>query len=150
MSHYLPIEHWSPRYDEEFFTVKITEKKSLNSQPNLPASLGGNTNHPAVYYCIEVYSKNKKHVCLRRYSHFKWLHEHFLASVRLPKKANGISEADLSLPPTTCPWQIHNEDFLQIRLEGLQDYLREALSLPGFAQEHFVQKFLELENFSVK
>lgn len=149
MSHYLPIEHWSPRYDEEFFTVKITGKEKLNIRPKLPGSLGGNANHPAMYYRIEVYCKSRKHICLRRYSQFKWLHQQLLTSARFDEKntaAGTISQVDFSFPPAPCPWQIHSEDFLQIRLEDLQDYLRDALSQPGFAQRSAMKDFLELDN----
>lgn len=145
--HYLSIEHWSPRYDEKFFTAKMTGKEKLTSQPQpIPEALQGNymKNHPAIYYRIEVYSQQKKHVCLRRYSHFEWLHQRLLL---LPSEDSSSRKNDLSLPPKTCPWQIHNEEFLQNRLEELREYILDALSRPDFARDDAMREFLELNSF---
>mmetsp|Transcript_3018 Transcript_3018/g.3555 ORF Transcript_3018/g.3555 Transcript_3018/m.3555 type:complete len:155 (+) Transcript_3018:46-510(+) len=139
---YLPIEHWSPRYDENFFTVKVKGKEKLTNQPrSIPkVLLGGITkrNHPAVYYRIEVYSQQKMHICLRRYSHFEWLHHRFLSS---------SSELLSLFPPKTCPCQIQNEEFLQNRQEELKEYILDVLSRPNYAGHDAMHEFLELDSF---
>jgi len=138
--HYLSKEHWSPRYDSTFFTTQIVGKELLVVAP--PAGLGGGkSNHPAVYFRIEVFSEHRKHICLRRYSQFKWLHEQL-------KKSPISSQEPLSLPPGQCPWQYPtNDDFLQIRLDALREYLSDVLARPGYARHDAIRLFLELDKF---
>ncbi len=142
--HYLAKEHWSPRYDSTFFTSQLNGKEILDEPPTIPIGLGGKSNHPAVYFRIEVFCEQKKHICLRRYSQFKWLHEQLKSS---PPRAANQEEHDLSMPPGSCPWQVQNEEFLQVRLEALRDYLSDVLARPGYARHPAMRFFLELDKF---
>jgi hypothetical protein len=142
--HYLAREHWSPRYDSTFFTIQITGAEKLTRPPSIPQGMSGKANHPAFYFQVEVFSEQKKHVCLRRYSHFKWLHEVLHTSP--PSEAQHEDEP-LRLPPGSCPWQVQDEEFITTRLDALRDYLRDVLSRPGYARHPAVRTFLELASF---
>ena len=98
---FLSYEHWSPRYDDTFFTIKMDSTELFHSKPppkttstssrnSLPEAesaeqnvvsneeeqCGGNTNFPAYYYKIEVYcSRQPSYVIYRRYSQFHWLYK---------------------------------------------------------------------------
>lgn len=142
--HYLTKEHWSPRYDSTFFTLQLNGKILLDESPPIPVGLGGKSSLPAVYFCIEVFSEHKRHECIRRYSQFKWLHDQLITS---PPNAASHEEHALFLPPGTCPWQKQTEEFLQNRLEALQDYLGDVLARPGYARHPAMILFLELDKF---
>jgi hypothetical protein len=144
--HYLANEHWSSRYDSTFFTNRLTGMEILQQSPMLPDGLyGGKSNFPATYFRIEVFCEQKSHICMRRYSQFKWLHSELMSS---PPKAAHQEEHQLSLPPGTCPWQGQDEEFLQCRLEALREYLSDVLARPGYARHPAIRVFLELEKFN--
>ena len=82
---------------------------------------------------------------MRRYSQFKWLHNQLIAS---PPEAANQEAIPLSIPPGTCPWQKHVEEFLQNRLEALHEYLRDVLARPGYARHPAMQLFLELDKLN--
>jgi hypothetical protein len=142
--HYLAKEHWSPRYDSTFFTMQVTGKELLSSPPPAPDAIDGKDSHPSVYFQVHVFSEQKEHACLRRYSQFKWLHQTLISS---PPPEASHEEHSLSLPPGTCPWQSQDAEFLQVRLEELRDYLRDVLARPGYAKHPAIRLFLELDKF---
>ena len=100
---FLSYEHWSPRYDDTFFTIKMESAELFDSKPppkRLSTSLSrnslseeeasesvvgvsndedigqGNTNFPAYYYKIEIFcSRQPSYVIYRRYSQFHWLYK---------------------------------------------------------------------------
>lgn len=144
--HYLAKEHWSSRYDSSFFTTQVAGKELLSSPPPMPEGMEGKSTHPSVYFRVQVFSEHKEHSCLRRYSQFKWLHQTLISS---PPPEASYEEHALALPPGSCPWQRQDDEFLQIRLEALRDYLRDILARPGYAKHPAIQLFLELDKFEV-
>ena len=127
---YLPKDVWSPRYDTNFYSVKVEgfgRKQSLVPGPNV----GGNSNLPACYYKINVYRGHETKTVWRRYSQFKWLHQQ-------------LHRAS-SFPPGTCPWQKQDDEFCNLRKDELQDYVDAALEQPENARHAAVVAFLELE-----
>lgn len=139
---YLPNDHWSPRYDSAFYTVKVEGKQHFIKPPqNIPRKLAGKSG-PAYYYCVVVYCEHNKRILLRRYSHFKWLFEAIQENPPTEPQLPGA--AMIKLPPGTCPFQRQDEDFAKIRMEELSDFLQELLARPGYASHAAVVAFLEL------
>ena len=129
---YLAYEHWSPRYETTFYTVKIDGCESLQSAPSSSASCGRNSNHPAYYYKLDIFCGHKTRSVFRRYSEFRWLYN------RLPKSNH------VALPPGTCFWYPQDETFAQNRLDQLREFMLDILHQPNFASHPAIIDFLEL------
>ena len=145
---YLPKTEWSPRYDSTFYSVKI-ENKTLISDLHPPCSnsLGGRTNLPAYYYTVTVYREHDKTSLLRRYSQFYNLYQELRRhppNIAADQRTTFV-ETPIHMPPGTCPW-LHrdSEEFLNARMEQLDEFLEDVLSRPGYANHPSVIAFLEL------
>lgn len=141
---YLAYEHWSPRYETTFYTVKVEGFEMLNAAPeNLLKYDGGKSNHPAFYYKLDVFCGHNKRSILRRYSEFKAL----LGDV---PRSNVDDDDRVAIPPGTCfcyPQQ-QQESFAQNRLEQLREFMRHLLQQPTVASHPAVMIFLELDKIS--
>jgi hypothetical protein len=133
---YLAYEHWSPRYETTFYTVKIDGFESLRSAPSTSPSYGGKSNHPAFYYKLDVFCGHSTRSVLRRYSEFQWLFN------QLPRSA------DVVLPPGTCFCYPQDETFAQNRSDQLREFLRDLLQQPTFASHPTVVDFLEINEIA--
>jgi len=165
---YLPKDLWSPRYDGNFFTVKVEGKQKITSESELPSAnetssnnailIGGKTNLPAYYYQVIVYREHEKRTLLRRYSQFKWLYEQLVADP--PPLPASMSDEDqvaavaamaakgrISMPPGTCSlFQRQDDAFAQNRVEQLDSFLQDVLGRPGYASHPACRAFLELSS----
>lgn len=134
---YLVPEHWSPRYENTTFTVKVEQTVLMSSAPSSSSFVGGKSNFPAYYFKVDVFCARKTRSVCRRYSQFQWLYK------RLPRiDDNGELPP---LPPGTCFCQPQNETFAQNRLEQLREFLRDILQRPGYSSHPAVITFLELD-----
>lgn len=94
---FLPEDKWSPRFDKQFYTIRMNKYVSLKGPPTptsddtnskihqfgkddnndccsiLPICNNTKQTYPATYYEIEVLRGNQVHKCLRRYSQFEYL-----------------------------------------------------------------------------
>jgi hypothetical protein len=102
-------------------------------------------NFPAYYYEMTVYRERNSKTILRRYSHFKWLHQQLRRNPPMDAVAVNASANTLSFPSGSCFYQTQDDDFAQARLELLRDWLSDVLMQPGYASHPAVRKFLELE-----
>ena len=139
---YLAHEDWSPRFERTFYTVKMDGFELYTSAlPSDVSNIGGKATLPAYYYKIIVFCGHQRRTLLRRYSQFEWLYSH------LPPSIAQYDEPLIFPPKTPCHFlcQPQNDRFAQIRMEQLQDFLRDILIRRGAAQHDAVAKFLELE-----
>lgn len=158
---FLPEEQWSPRYEKQFYTIRMSKYKIVHSTYEIMAdaenlfrddddddscsSIFGFCNpkkkYPAVYYEIEVRSGTKRHTCLRRYSQF-----HHLCKTLDPRgEMDGLMK---SLPPKTAPF-FHNDtddDFIEERMAGLYSFMRGVLLRQECLNNPLVQQFLRLND----
>jgi hypothetical protein len=144
---YLPEDKWSPRYDKQFYTIKMKIHTTIDN-PLKPVDtfnedtchfLGicRNANAPTIYYSIDVLSGTNHHTCLRRYSQFRQL-----CNKIDPKGALGIRS---KLPPRMGPFLKDTSDFLEYRLNGLHAFLIEVLARQDSVGNSVVENFLELK-----
>ena len=138
---YLEKNQWSRRFDSTFFSFTVDQATLLTEPPQLPATLKGKYNHPAIYFELNVYCENRTVSIQRRYSHFRWL------SQRL-QEANLNAGPLPRLPPGTCPFQKIDEDFLKNRKDELGEFLNDLLTMPGVSQHPYVVTFLSLEELT--
>lgn len=89
---YLVDEDWSPRFEGQFFTVKMEAAELLSSAPASTANpkIGAKSTFPAYYYKIDVFCGYTTRSVFRRYSQFYWLYN------QLPRDN---SEAAPVMPP---------------------------------------------------
>lgn len=137
---YLAKDSWSPRFDEQFYTVcQILEGQhryqSFDAPPPSSPVLPNNNNKsrttfPAVYYAITVYQSQSKTIVWRRYSEFKALH-------------GALATTNTLLPPPTCPWHRPDPAFWRQRSIDLGEYLRQVLEAHG--SHPVVWEFLGLQ-----
>jgi len=153
---YLPVDQWSPRYiDPPFFTFKIESRTLLTDSPETVEFLkkfSVKTNHPAIYFKVEIFCGKRNHIFYRRYSQFRKLYDFMLED---PPLLSSISSIDpestyqpLFFPPKTCPFYEVSEEFLDDRQRDLADFLQDLLIRPGFAQHPVLKIFLELNHFA--
>mmetsp|Transcript_23958 Transcript_23958/g.50799 ORF Transcript_23958/g.50799 Transcript_23958/m.50799 type:complete len:166 (-) Transcript_23958:1483-1980(-) len=163
---FLPEDKWSPRYDEQFYTIRIkgyitihnsAEAADMNAydifgdDAKCSLSFFGqcneNKNYPATYYEIEVLNGGKRHTCVRRYSQF-----HRLCQKIIDSSGRSVSlELRKSLPPkTSSPFFRHKKettkDFLEERMAGLYAFLRGLLVRQECVNNALIEQFLELKN----
>jgi hypothetical protein len=143
--HFLGHEHWSPRFDSEFFTVKMETVESLAAPPTFDPSIGGNSNHPAYYYKIDVFCAHSSRSVYRRYSQFHKLYQQLCSS----RPRDDTTADPLVMPPRTCFCQPQDKHFAENRLEQLREFLRDALQRPGYATHPAMVLFLELNEISI-
>mmetsp|Transcript_7592 Transcript_7592/g.9088 ORF Transcript_7592/g.9088 Transcript_7592/m.9088 type:complete len:156 (-) Transcript_7592:285-752(-) len=150
---YLAPKHWSPRYDEAFFTVKITSLQKMTSSPSAEDhGIGGRTHHPAVYYEVKVLRANETFTMYRRYSNFRWLYDQITkfppATENKQSGKHAIDDTPIQLPPGTCLLQPQDEEFIQQRMEDLAEFVNDMLERPGYACHPSVSKFFQLHDLS--
>ena len=140
---YLAHEHWSPRYENSFFTVRLDSVSLLTESPSSDVEIPAKSNHPAYYYRIDIYCAHSTRAVFRRYSQFRWLYQRLRAC-----PPAGIGSEELVLPPGTCFCQPQTESFAQNRLEQLREFIRDLLQRPGYSTQPDVVRFLELNSIS--
>ena len=143
---YLPKEKWSPRFDSTFFTIDFGPQIKCDIPPKKIdfSSLGGNSDHPALYYEVNILSGRQSRTLLRRYSQFYHVYKE-LQTNPTPENAKDPIKQTLSIPPRTCLFQRVDEDFLIERKNGLESFLKDLLGRPGYIDHPSVQAFLEIE-----
>mmetsp|Transcript_3832 Transcript_3832/g.5536 ORF Transcript_3832/g.5536 Transcript_3832/m.5536 type:complete len:158 (+) Transcript_3832:194-667(+) len=149
---YLAPKHWSPRYDDAFFTVKIVGRQKMTSSPlSNDQGIGGKTHHPAVYYEVQVLRAQEIFTIYRRYSNFKWLYEQITKFPPSPEEENNntLDDAPIEMPSGTCLFQPQDEEFLQQRMEDLAEFVNNVLERPGYACHPSVSKFFQLHEFGL-
>lgn len=162
---YLPRNQWSPRYDSTFYSLKLegspqylttNPPSSSSSSSSSPTSsmlmLGGKTNLPAYYFEVVVYREHTKTTLLRRYSQFRWLYDQLVQreyqsqTTEPPRPPLHIPPKTCSLFPLPCGQKNDGEALAKERMEGLEEFLNDALCRPGLANDPAVLSFLEIEN----
>ena len=162
---FLPEDKWSPRYETQFYSIRLNKYTTLNRPPDIISKHHENDNdtlfgeenecsifdfcnshqkYPAVYYEIEVMSGSKTHTCLRRYSQF-----YYLCKKLDPSGEMGLKK---SLPPkTNNPLLLFHQskrdfddDFLKERMDGLYAFLRGLLIRQECVNNPLIEQFLEL------
>ena len=149
---YLSESRWSPRFETQFFTIRMNAYTTLDKPPSSSDhddTFGGGTNDecslfcnhhntkfPAVYYKIEVLRGNTHHTCFRRYSQF----------LHLCDMIDATGEMHRLLPPKTLLFHKDSPQFLDERMEGLYKFLTDALLRPECVNNKWVEAFLELSN----
>ena len=145
---YLSQEHWSPRYDASFFTIKMDNVDLCTLQPDPPVdpTVKGKTNHPAYYYKIRVLSAHREITIYRRYSQFKWLCDQIRAN---PLKEDTTVDP-VEMPPGTWFCSVgfcrpQSEAFAVKRMDQLRNFMRDLLQRPGCPKHPAVILFLDLD-----
>lgn len=153
---FLPEDKWSPRYDKQFYTIRMKKYITLyippsQSENNTNTTFGDDATcsifgfgfcnnkkqkYPAIYYEIEVLSGTAHHTCLRRYSEF-----HTLCKRLDPNGDMGLLKI---LPPKTGPFHKVSDEFVQERMEGLYAFLRGTLIRQECVNNPLIEQFLEL------
>lgn len=144
---FLPESKWSPRYETQFYTIRMNSYTTLEKPPDHAAAdtTFGNdecslcnhnkTKFPAVYYKIEVLRGHTQHTILRRYSQFLYL----------CKKIDATGEMHKHLPPKAgLLFHKDSPEFLSVRMEGLYKFLMNVLLRPECVNDKWVEAFLEL------
>lgn len=144
---FLPESKWSPRYETQFYTIRMNSYTILDktTSPSDDTTFGTDEcslcNHdkksPAVYYKIEVLRGNTQHTCLRRYSQFLYLYNKIHTTERDDTHKR-------HLPPKTGPFHRDSPEFLEERMEGLYKFLLDVLLRPECVNNKWVEAFLEL------
>ena len=162
---FLPESKWSPRYESQFYTIRMNTYVTLHKPPSSLSAeeddtFGSNddiscsffrhckncnshnTKFPAVYYKIDVLRGNTQHTCLRRYSHFVYLCD----------KVDLKGEMHKHLPPKTITFfqrsNNKNKEFLDRRMVGLNKFLMDVLLRPESVNNKWIEAFLELDKNS--
>jgi len=150
---FLPEDKWSPRYEAQFYTIRMKRFKTINNSSELPysdfdtedtCSIFGikcnNKKLPAIYYQIEVLCGTKQYTILRRYSQF----------VQLCKKLdpNNTMKIKNSLPPKSPLLMFHNPTKLDYykRMESLYTFMNDLLTRQEFVDNILIMQFLELND----
>mmetsp|Transcript_13049 Transcript_13049/g.38361 ORF Transcript_13049/g.38361 Transcript_13049/m.38361 type:complete len:151 (+) Transcript_13049:221-673(+) len=144
---FLEPEDWSPRFERSFFTVRLNSHAVLASAPTKCVLVGGKTNHPAVYFSLEVLCGRTTQVCSRRYSQFQWL----LERVTSTPPSSGVEPEirRLKMPPKTCFLNnTRDDDFLSSRQEELFRFLSDLLKIQGVTDHPAMVKFLGLDQLN--
>jgi len=149
---YVSFLSWSPRFDANFFSLKMEQTELLQSAPNDDSTahsnamqVPGKEKYPAYYYQIDIFREKKQHSVLRRYSQFQWLYQQLLVQYKQSLASGAPPTEPMVFPPKTCPWQTQDDEFAENRLEQLFEFLTDALKRPGVASHGAVVKFLELD-----
>mmetsp|Transcript_32256 Transcript_32256/g.59609 ORF Transcript_32256/g.59609 Transcript_32256/m.59609 type:complete len:160 (-) Transcript_32256:952-1431(-) len=154
---FLPEDQWSPRYEEQFYTIRMKKYTTLHSPAEAAkrntdpfgdddaCSLFGLCNngkkkYPAVYYEIEVLNGTTSHTCLRRYSQF----HHLCKKLDDDPSGEILGCLRKSLPPKTAPFHKESDDFLEERMVGLHAFLRDLLIRQECVNNPLIEQFLEL------
>lgn len=170
---FLPESKWSPRYESQFYTIRMNSYVTLDKPPEEEEDEDtgqnnytfGNDNDdictffrlcnilnntpnktfPAVYYKIEVLRGNSSHTILRRYSQFVYLHHKIIDSIMIENNKDNNNR----LPPKTGPFhnttKNANEEFFYERMEGLYKFLVGLLMQPECVSNKWITAFLELD-----
>lgn len=147
---FLPDDKWSPRYEQQFYTIHINTYTKLDKPPLTESTFDDDSCHflcskpkfPAIYYNIEILCGTEKHTCLRRYSQFVSLSNKFDPTGKL-----GVRD---KLPPKTGSFHNASEFFLDERMNRLYAFLREMLTRQEAVGSSLVEQFLELGVFKRK
>lgn len=155
---FLPEDQWSPRYEKQFYTIRMKKYSTLVNPCEEKRIQANNTDpyeeddtcqsfgfcnpkkkYPAVYYEIEVLNGPTIHTCLRRYSQF-----HHLCKKLDPSGDMGLRKI---LPPKTMPFQKKlSNDFLEERMSGLNAFLEDVLVRQECVNDPLIEQFLELND----
>ena len=183
---YLNPEDWSPRFGSAFYSVQLTTHEICQQPPSVVStpdekraptgtrigahrrrSMGGNSSHPAVYYCLRIQSGHRTQNVWRRYSQFRNLCHRAASSppppssdpheVEAERKRGGLWSAFpprhlagghcLAIPCVTSRNDWKDEDFIEQRQEDLGRFLRDLLTRRGYCSHPIVVNFLELDGF---
>ena len=134
---FLPPDKWSPRFGEQFYTVKMAKFLKCQTPPTTDSfasdtcSCFSSPVGPAVYYEVMILSGNSSQCVYRRYSEFHYLW----------KKTGGFG---LVLPPKTSLFHEDTDEFLNGRLEELYLFLTKALAFRECSGNAMVERFLGL------
>mmetsp|Transcript_1703 Transcript_1703/g.3628 ORF Transcript_1703/g.3628 Transcript_1703/m.3628 type:complete len:159 (-) Transcript_1703:1051-1527(-) len=155
---FLPEDQWSPRYEKQFYTIRMKKYTTLHNPSEIikeannadpyeddddACQLFGFCNnnkkkYPAVYYEIEVMSGTTIHTCLRRYSQF-----HLLCKQLDPNGDMGLKKI---LPPKTAPFRKLSNTFLEERMSALHAFLGDLLIRQECVNNPLIEQFLELND----
>lgn len=152
---YLLPEHWSARYDDTFFTIKILSKEVYKESPDRGISKFGHTNFPATYYSVHVYNGNSEKVYPRRFSQFKWLYDNItanppLSTEKISKSISGRTPLNEGSSCNVNPIEMPPKGIFcfkpdeEERQEDLKRFIEDLLVRPGYAAHPAVIKFFEL------
>jgi hypothetical protein len=150
---FLPVDKWSPRYDKQFYTIRMDKYTIVDRPPTTSTSgdvfsdtcnfldiCGSKNNFPAVYYEISVFCGTEHNTCLRRYSQFQQL-----CNKLDPNGSMGIKKL---LPQKTHPFHKDTDAFLVERMEGLYRFMKDILVRPECVNNSLIEQFLDLQVFS--
>jgi len=153
--HYLPPEHWSPRFDSVFFTAEIISWTSLSTPPNedsfqLLGQSGCNglrETFPAIYYTIEIRFGHERILLMRRFSQFYTFYKQIIQMNSTQGNKDGTTEDGTKIiaPKKLCPFSILTDEILDTRLELLNNFLRDILRRPNMTLNPIVITFLALD-----
>lgn len=144
---YLSYNHWSPRFDPTFFSVKMMgHEKIANQLPEGINNLGGKQSLPAYYYKITVFREHSKTVILRRFSQFRKLYKDLRSNPPLIAKS-GDKGKPIRFPASACSVVVcmQEDQLAENRQELLAEFLEDILRRPGYASHPSVLHFLGLE-----
>ena len=152
---YLPEDKWSPRYDEQFYTIRMKKYITIKDPSELPNNsdpfpdddgpcssilsfCSPHKKYPATYYEIQVLRGTTSHTIYRRYSQF-----HQLCKQMDP---SGTMKLKQSLPSKTGPFHNISEKYLEERRERLYIFMREVLIRQECVNNVLVGRFLMLND----
>lgn len=150
---FLPVDKWSPRYEKQFYTIRMDKYTIVDRPPTTSTSgdafndtcnfldiCGSKNNFPAVYYEISVFCGTEHNTCLRRYSQFLQL-----CNKLDPNGSMGIKKL---LPQKTHPFHKDTDAFLVERMEGLYRFMKDILVRPECVNNSLIEQFLDIQVFS--
>jgi hypothetical protein len=150
--HYLPPEHWSPRFEMTFFTAEIVARSLLSSPPidtnfsPIDRTCGRSEKFPAIYYVIEIRNGHHRTQVFRRFSQFYWLYQQLNCVI---ERQNQTSSKIIDLKKN-CPFTAPTDEMLDTRQDLLNDFLRDILIRPDMTLLPLVIDFLSLDNISAR
>jgi hypothetical protein len=157
--HYLSPEHWSPRFDSNFFTTEIISWTSLAAPPFVDTATADNTSgcgksgrFPAIYYTIEIRFGHNRIQVMRRFSEFLYLHHQLIHTISRDDKVQGLANYDIHItaPKKLCPFSVLTDEILDSRQESLDVFLRDVLRRPNMTLHPAVVSFLALDQCQMK
>jgi len=139
---FLPPDKWSPRYEQQFYTVEMNKYTKLDKDPTTDNNdtcqiFCGKPKFPAIYYTIDIFCGTSKHTCQRRYSQFLTLCNKIDRDGKLGTRSK--------LPAKTGPFHRDTGGFIEERMEALCAFLKEVLTQQEAVGNSAVEWFLELD-----
>lgn len=156
--HYLPPEHWSPRFESIFFTAEIISWTFVEALPFEGLDINQMNQSsclckekiPAVYYTIEIRFGQRQIRVMRRFSQFYSLYQQLTSSLSKENKARHLvnGETQINAPTKLCPFGVLTDEMIDSRLDSLNDFLRDILSRPNMSLNPAVIAFLNLDEYN--